>query len=360
MSENTTQPMPTEFPIWYREFVIEGKTATTGKRWQGISSLLPSINAEAVESFLRIALGGKISAPHEELKRIGKALSDADEYFDPSVSSREIQVLSAVLLALLLKQENGVAARAAIAISTTDLNGHRTWNLPMNLVALGEAATVKIAGLYRKRPDLNSFKINIATVDLAEAKASAAAGEVAVAFDAVGVSLYRSLSEIATKMNKALDATADFMRLQDEELDLLWWVFGEHSDDRQMTFRKLSAEERPLVLAKELSDRTVYLPGPVSIDGLLIRAGVKDDSSISIIDAVNACQVSWLTKLVTGEPPSPLTTPLHFSIHRRLESGDETSWVSGWASVCGIEPRTSLSPLELGRLFYRERLLSIF
>jgi hypothetical protein len=360
MSETTMPPMPTEFPLWYREFVIDGKTAATGKRWEGLSSLLPTVNNEAIESFLRIAAGGKITASRDDLQKIGKALSDADEYFDPSASSREIQVLSAALLALLLKQESDVAARAAVAISTTDLNGHRTWNLPMSLVSLAEAAIVKIAELYRERPDLGSLNVSISKLDATKAKEFIAAGDVPSAFDAVGASLFSSLSGIATKMNKALDATANFMRLQDEELDMLWWVFGERSDDRQMTFKKLPAKERPLVLAKELADKTAYLPGPLSIDGLLVRAGVKEDSPISIPDAVNACEASWLAKLAEVQSPSPLTRPLHFAIHRRLETGDETSWVAGWASVCGIAPEMSFSPLALGRLFYRERLLSIF
>jgi hypothetical protein len=51
---------------------------------------------------------------------------------------------------------------------------------------------------------------------------------------------------------------------------------------------------------------------------------------------------------------------MHSAIFRKLETRDDTSWVSGWAAVSGIDQDYSLSPLSLGNLFYRERLLALF
>jgi hypothetical protein len=52
--------------------------------------------------------------------------------------------------------------------------------------------------------------------------------------------------------------------------------------------------------------------------------------------------------------------PLHFGVKRQLETGSGDAWIAGWAAAVGVPESFSLSPLDLGVLFYRESLLALF
>ena len=91
-----------------------------------------------------------------------------------------------------------------------------------------------------------------------------------------------------------------------------------------------------------------------------MRAGLKGNKKLTIPEAVNACDASWLESLAQSDDVSPLLLPIHFAIGRKLETKDDASWVAGWANSCGIDEKHSFPALTLGNLFYRERLLSLF
>jgi hypothetical protein len=81
---------------------------------------------------------------------------------------------------------------------------------------------------------------------------------------------------------------------------------------------------------------------------------------LTVPAAVNKCDLGWLASLVNNDNPSPVLMPIHFAIHRKLETRDEASWVEGWGAASGIKPDHELPALTLSNLFYRERLLSKF
>jgi hypothetical protein len=146
----------------------------------------------------------------------------------------------------------------------------------------------------------------------------------------------------------------DYFTIQDEELQMLWWLLGERSIDRNCAFSSLSAVERPLVLAKELAGLTGYLPGPFAIKSILSRAGLRDSDELTIVECVNAGDQEWLKWLVDDQQPSPVTRPIHAAVSRKLETGDNESWISGWAAAAEIDSAQKVSALQLGLLFYRE------
>jgi hypothetical protein len=87
---------------------------------------------------------------------------------------------------------------------------------------------------------------------------------------------------------------------------------------------------------------------------------LKDSKKISIADAVNECDLDWLKALSMPAPLSPLAHPIHAAVARRIEAGDNTTWVASWAATAGLDEKQSLNALALGNLFYREHLLAIF
>jgi hypothetical protein len=169
-----------------------------------------------------------------------------------------------------------------------------------------------------------------------------------------------ALGQVSKATAQAIRAANTFISIQDEELQMLWWLFGERSYDLDCAFSAIPAEAQALVLAKELADKTEFLPGPISAKALLSRAGIKDRKKVTIPDAVNRCDSAWLASLVNDSRASPVSQPIHFAIQRKRETGDQTSWVAGWAAAAGVEADRAVSALTLGNLFYRERLLALF
>ena len=134
--------------------------------------------------------------------------------------------------------------------------------------------------------------------------------------------------------------------------------WSSHSVDLDCDFSAIAADAQPLVLSTELAAITEILPGPASIKGLLSRAGLKDRKKLTLAAAVNAVPLNWAKTIAEEEEFSPVTTPLHFALTRRLETGgDDDSWVANWASVSEIPATHDMSGLALGVQFYRERLL---
>lgn len=177
----------------------------------------------------------------------------------------------------------------------------------------------------------------------------------------------RLLAGVITQaMQKLADRQADFeeralryISIQDEELNMLWWLQGGRTRAGEV-FGNVPREQQPFVLARDLAEATFDLPGASAIGSLLDRAGIKDNEALEIAVAIQALPIDWLRMALPEadkHKASPVTTPLHEGIKRRLEVRGENSWVAGWAGVCDIDSAARLSPLQLADLFYCEQLL---
>ena len=164
----------------------------------------------------------------------------------------------------------------------------------------------------------------------------------------------------AQRQASANRAVNQFVSIQDEELQMLWWLMGQRSWDYNCPFSAVPVPAQPLAFAKELADSTEFLPGPPSVKALLSRAGLEERKSVMIPAAINAVAPERLAQVVGEEDPSPVSSPIHFAIKRQLETGAGDTWVPGWAATTDVSADHAVSPLLLGVLFYRERLLREF
>lgn len=280
-------------------------------------------------------------------------------------NDRELQVLAGASLAALMNKGDSTGAEAALAVTTTSLAGVRKPDLPMDLHVLAEGAIDQISETNRKRPNLASHTSTDAPkVDFEKAAAKVKAEPNAEGFSqafALAAEATRPVFvEMARRQANAVRAMDHFLRVQDEELQMLWWLTGQRSFDLDCTLNAVPSEVQPLVFAKELADSTEFLPGPASVKALLSRAGLKDRKKIALSTAINTADASWLQKFMPEGEPSPVSTPIHFGIKRQIETGAGDAWVAGWAAAVGVAANFAVSSLTLGLLFYRERLLLLF
>jgi hypothetical protein len=164
----------------------------------------------------------------------------------------------------------------------------------------------------------------------------------------------QAIADLAQKSNLMATAITTFLAAQDEELQILWWLFGARSWDVDRNFDQLS-NAAILVIAKELADRTTLSPGPFSVRAILSRA-VRGSGTISIPDAINACDEDYLRKWFRGSEVSALSAPIHFAVSRRLETGDGAAWVAGWAGAAELPADAQYDYIDLAHHVYYERL----
>lgn len=365
MATKQIPAMHPDFPSWHHVIGIGDEEALRQKRWAGVSAVADGADSNDIEALIRLAFKSRQPAATPQVQKIREAFKTADTTFDMEGNDRELQVMAAAALVALMDIGSDWGAEAALGINTADLNGARRPDLPMDLRVLAENAIDQIAETKRIRPSLEAA-LPKAVLKFDFEKAAAKVREqqnfegVEEGFNLAAETVHQAFVEMGRRQDNAVQALESFIRLQDEELQMLWWLNGQRSEDFDCAFSAVAADAKALVFAKELADHTGSLPGPASVKGLLSRAGLKVRKKIVISTAINAANSEWLQTLVPEGEPSPVSTPIHYGIKRQLEIGPGEAWIAGWASAIDVPDKLAVSPLGLGVLFYRERLLLLF
>ena len=363
MAATDTIPMLQDFPRWLAATGMGDNEARRNARWEGIRALARDSDRAQVETLLRIALKSRHAAPSTDLEAIRNTFYKADNTFEMKGNDKELQILASAALAAVMSLSDDTAADAAVTISAALVSGHRKPNLPMDLNVLANAAITRIAESNSKRPNLSAFVSTDAPkfdFEKASAKTKENSWEgVAAGFTLAADATRAGMAALAKRQALAIGEIDRFLRMQDEELQMLWWLTGERSLDLDERFEAVTAELQPLLFAKELADATEFLPGPRSVRALLSRAGLKDRKKVAISSVMNAAPPGWVQTFMPEAELSPVTTPLHFALSRQRETGAGEAWVAGWAATVELPSDLGLTPLALALLFYRERLLML-
>lgn len=348
--------MHPDFPKLYSE--ISTDSASRDMRWAGVKALASHYERPRIEMLARLVFATKPPpGGHQndhlaaELTAFHKAFSDADPSIDQG--ARQDQILAAAVL----MQYFAARPTVALAVTTTACGGARKVTLPVDLVMAAENALSMFAAKQRKRFDLDEAKIEAPgleyTLDFAGVQGQAP-GTFQKVFDQLADAMNLALGDVVAKFNASTSLLADATKKADEELDMLSWVFGQRALLPDQPFAEIPADQKPLVFARDLASLTTICPGPNSVLALLARAGVHSTGKLRIIDAVNAVTDQWTVDVLKNRVPSPATSPIHFAIVKRQETGAGEAWHAGWAAITGIDLDTAMSPVTLAELFYRE------
>lgn len=348
--------MHADFPKLFSEISTDG--AQRALRWAGIEAFTGTYTKARVEMLARLAFDTKQPPGGHQQEDLATALGAFHKAFsdaDPSIEQgkRQDQILSAAALMRYFATKS----MAAMVVTTTACGGARKAQLPIDFVAAAENALSLLAANRRRRPDLSNVKVEAREIeyelDFSEAQPNSPPtfqgvfGQIADAVDQV-------LADLVAKFNKSTELLVDAGKKADEELDMLSWVFGQRALLPDEAFTDVPASQKPLVFSRDLASLTTIYPGPNSVPALLSRAGVKSTGKLSIVDAVNAVSDQWTAAVLKDRSPSPATTPIHFALAKRQETGAGVEWTAGWSAITGIEPGAALPPIALAELFYRE------
>lgn len=343
--------MKAEFLRWCEEVSLPVDSTTVDARFAAVEAAAVLVTHEELEALIRAAFDVKqtskaTASVRSKLAGQGDALRD-----------QEFKLFAAATLARILQGNELNAALAAIMIGTTDLGGLRKLKQPMDLIGLAKSARSAVARSTRRRPQLKLAPFPELTVDATKAAELEDANDGFVALAAACTGVIKTLAQRQAEFEQQ---ALNYISIQDEELNMLWWLQGGRSGELNVPFTQIQRELRPFVLARELAEVTNAIPGASAIEALLAQASVDDGEPIAITAAVQKLPVEWLKAAIlegSSVKMSSVTTPLHDAFRRRLEVSGADSWIANWAGACDIDAAAMLSPLRLADLCYCEQLI---
>lgn len=355
MSENLVQ---SGLAGWYKKLELEGNAEKIQARIAGIKAVTDTPTKDKIEALIRLAFGTKRAASAAELDEIRESFTDEDDEFPQKGNNLELKILAA---ASLIQMQGKFPSLAPLAISTAACAGARNPSLPMDLIEYAEVLLGNRSEANRGRQQIKTNFAELETLDFSGIQTTIQQHQqdwnvLSTSFGEMQVTLKNSFAEQAKQTQDMLDNLIKNIRMKDEELNMLWWLTGNRSEDFDCDFAALPTDAQPLILAKELSDLTEIIPGPASVKALLSRVGLKERKKIKLTSAVSALDKAWAQKHFPSDNYSPVTLPVHFALQRSLENEGGIEWVGNWSGVTGIPADFQTSSLALGLQFYRERL----
>ena len=358
----TTRPMHREFATWYGRVDLGDSAERLNARWAGVCMLVENVRYEECEYLLDIFMEKPGAVTHTQSDFIREAFADADPTFPPSGNEAEIVLLAEIVLAVLLdpSEKNPSAGAIANLIYSALHGGIVEVNSATGLLSRAKHAMRFQGNAVRKReplPDMQrSYKPTIKIDDCFKDDPDIADLETAKTILRRIVSkVTQNMGTLARQARNEREVLERTLRIQDEELDLLWWASNGQSETVEKPFSSMTLKEKALIAACEAAHLTQFQPGPASISGLFEKAGLKASKKVSISEAVNACDVAWLGE-IQQDSVTP-RTPIHYAIDQRLLSPNSNTWSDHWAAVTGIDASTKHSEVMIANLFYQERLV---
>lgn len=350
------ETVPDQFSSWYASMSFQQDAVFTEKRWTAIKGYVAGVTKTDLTLLAKLAFRLTPQMGSPEVAALRQALAgDATQPGDD-----ELIMLSASALAAAMNADaDGIAALAATIVSSMSCGGLRELKQPMDLVGMADNVLRQLSETARRRPSLEQVKLVTPTVDrnddaLVQALNS---GELPNVAHALAVATNKAISAMARRQREFEAAVQKYVNIQDEELDILWWLEGGHSFDLSLDFTKITAEHLPLAIARELGNLTKVLPGPPALSSLLSRTGLPDGPRQSIPDVVQGMPQDWLNKAADGLPKDGISaplTPILFAIQRRQEVHGNDHWIAAWATTTGLPRESALSPIQFAAAAYRE------
>ena len=358
----TTPTMHEEFATWYSSVDLDDVAERLHARWEGVSTLAENVEYEDCEYLLDIFMEKPGATTHTQSGFMRKAFVAADPTFPPSDNEAEMALLAEIILAVLLdtSEHDPLAGFIANLIYSALHGGSVEVNSATDILSRATDAMHFQGNAARKRKPLpkapeiytpaieidDCFEDDFDPGDLETTK---------IVLQKIVTKAASTMGTLAKQARDEREALESALRIQDEELDLLWWASNGQSETMRKQFSSMALKGKALIAACEAADRTQFQPGPASIVGLLEKAGLKASKKVSISEAVNGCDVVWLRE-IKKDSATP-RTPIHYAIDQRLLSPKSNSWSNHWTAVTGIDASAKRSEVTMADLFYQERLV---
>ena len=346
--------MHTHFGDWYREAGLKATADTLEKRWVAIEEFASQEADRKNRALDSVRLFYNLLPSQDSFaETFAQAFAKHDATFPMRKNRGELRVLSGAAVVHLIEDlPPPIGDMLSLAVVCGDCQGLRGKLLVPDVL---EFARDHLTHSSLNRHPLTGYPGVGTMPKIAPGASGDPAGEALQQVAGSIVSLHEGVSRAAEWLRVVLE-------LQQEEVNVLWWLFGAASRDLSTPFAELGSAAACLIAGKELADLVTALPGPLAADAMLreMLRNVPDDSvgGASIKDAVNSASRKWRGTLVQqGEFEAARDLgPLHLAVFKSLETEGKADWISAFQTMSGVKARTKMAHHLLSLQMYDERL----
>lgn len=328
--------MSRDFADWYQSVSFNHNHDVQTLREEAAKAAVEELSNEAALDLVRFLFGGPV-VNSDQINNFRKYFKDKDPAFKSTGNDQEVLVLTGWVLA---EHCTTTSSPATVAILTASACGTRKPLIEADIVGIAENENIRDGDNTRERCEIK----------ISEKLSSEDADKI------TDVDTLKSYCETLQTQNIELATSVrSNMEVQDEELQILWWLIGGLSNMWDAPFESIDTKARPFLLGHELATISSLQVEPRSIRSILSKAKITDEQ-ITISEAVTTCKAQ-LMKLGMGIKPCSIITPVHFAIARACETDGDPSWIVPWQKVTGINADLPITALDLAIQYFRERKL---
>lgn len=360
--------MHQDFADWYRVTTIEPHHDLLERRWAGIEIVLQEFDAAGLLDLTRLVYDLPRSNP-TTIDRLRAAFKQADSAFPMRNNDTELRILAASALMQQMTTHNSTPSNV-VALGTICADGHGFGRRPI-LDELPEAARIYVAreAVEARAPATIPAVVGPASQTrmlIETLKTQCAQNQTSVIAESLGASLTaldQSIDALAQSAQKAIHAFIGMVEVQQEETNILWWVFGGYSRDLKEPIRALGSRAACVVVAKELADLTAILPGPSAAEAILDRVLHYDECAlpeVTIVEVVEGASRDWRESWIGAYESlrHDGLFPLVAGIVESVETDVPGGWVAVYERISSISPSQPIPLLCAASQLYYELLLA--
>lgn len=329
---------------------------TLEKRKAATNAAVAAVQPKQIIELVKAALGMAHSAA--VIAAVMKPYTD-DTEFNPANQAHAIEILVDCILAQLMETRNGNGMVAALAILCGTGIVERTPKHHPELISLandicGAGMTATVPTL----PKLAKLRAKIAEQITPVKPDAAAPPQIWTAIKAV----FTAAAEDQREDVKFSEDLVQTFKAQQQQVNILWWMLGDWSNELDAPFEKVPAAAAPIIAGLELGHLIVTREIPKSVKAVLHKVLTKSgdiNTKHSLIEAVNGCPRDWREKAGFGDLPGEIQdlTPVLLALQSSLATESKDTWQPVYEKAIGIKKFPKEEKLDIAVQVFREILL---
>lgn len=326
------------------------------QRWQGVEQYSEK---EDLDVFELVKLYYGLKNDEEFLREFVKFFNDLDISFTQN-NKRELCILSGIILAILMENED---YQLKVIFSIICLS---RYNIDVALPEIIEKAIKCFGSLSAKSREATHVYKSVSTKTFTDCAKSLKENPSMNETQIQNLeSAYRSIaSSISTLVSNQREMRME-LELYREESSILSWICGEWSNGLNIQLsKKRTQKSMALVLAKELADLVLVLPGPYASKAFLkkmLDLCKADKTTCSLVELVDGLDNKGKMCIVDSYDCIGRTaeiTPILYSVKCSLDVGVPDVWKHTVSGRVGFDlPSAENTILDWAELMYLECML---
>ncbi len=323
--------MDNRFATWLQPAMADFDEEYLKKRWAAVESLSKELEHGDIMALVRFCsqVG---EADQDVVSKLRDSIFKHDNTFIIGGNDLELRLLSSVIVIKILSDNDVNSLDYALFVTCLHFGGlHTGFELP-DLVNLAYESLNTLSIELRSTDPLPTPQerlVNSAHImkPLKEKMEQDQPHLMIADFEPVFTDVAKSVNQLATANSNLQTA----LELQKEEVNVLWWLVGAHSNDLKQPFSDLPRQVAAVVAGKELASLVSYRPGPLGVASILSRmiantSGKSTDTSMQ--ELVSQIPIDWRKQTSNALPDlSEMFCPLISAIAASSELDDSEDWI---------------------------------